>query len=750
MSTNSWGEASEGDWTLRVTDAETGATGTLESWSLRLFGKENSPDDTHVYTDEYTNNSGATRTYLNDRDGGKDTLNAAAVSGNSVINLRAGAASYLAGKTLIIQNPQTIENVFSGDGNDTIVGNTVANVLDGGRGTNTLTGDRGTDFFVIRQRPDGQDTITDFEPISGEKIALIGFKEITFADLEIASRGHDTVIAWQNGQILCLVNVLPSQLTAEHFEFQETLSLPQVYTDSQAVALHTTSRDISGAEGNEILRGTHIDEHLQGKGGDDHLYGNAGHDILDGGDGSDILDGGAGDDVIYLDGDVASMTIDGRGTSFTKAYATGGTGSDRFVVRAPAERGQNSNIVTDFDINDPEEKIDLSQVGVYNFSELRFSQWSINNMKMVPISLQRDGSNLISLLGLTKEQITPHMFIFARPSGVTERVEEPLPGSIIETINGQTFVHGNAGGTTLDGGPGPQTMGGRTGHDSYVINDAGDVIVEQSDGGYDMARSDISFTLPEHVEKLILTGAEAINGTGNDLANRLEGNDAANHLDGRGGSDQMVGKGGSDTYVVESNGDTIIEQAGGGIDTVESFVSFVLPNHVENLILVGDGLANATGNNLDNALTGNASANILDGGRGNDMLIGGKGGDLYLFGVGYGVDTIRDNDDTPDTVDTLRFTAGIDHGRLWFDRSGNNLEMTILGTKNKVVVEDWYLGAAHHVEHILSGDGKVLSSARVDALVEAMDAYNAAPADQLTLPVTWRQHLSAQLETAWV
>ena len=77
----------------------------------------------------------------------------------------------------------------------------------------------------------------------------------------------------------------------------------------------------------------------------------------------------------------------------------------------------------------------------------------------------------------------------------------------------------------------------------------------------------------------------------------------------------------------------MVEGAGGGKNRVESSVSFVLTNNVENLTLTGVA-ENATGNDLDNLIQGNSSNNRLDGGAGDDTLAGGYGSDTLIGGLG--------------------------------------------------------------------------------------------------------------------
>ena len=188
---------------------------------------------------------------------------------------------------------------------------------------------------------------------------------------------------------------------------------------------------------------------------------------------------------------------------------------------------------------------------------------------------------------------------------------------------------GNAATNRLDGGAGADTMSGGAGNDTYVVDNAADVVTEVAAGGSDTIESSITFTLGAEVENLVLTGAAAVNGTGNALSNVLTGNAAANRLDGGAGADTMAGGAGNDTYVVDNAADAITEAAAAGTDTVESSVSFALGAELENLVLTGASAINGTGNALTNALTGNASANRLDGGVGADAMAGGDGNDTY-------------------------------------------------------------------------------------------------------------------------
>lgn len=139
------GENSGGNWTLIVTDGKGGNVGTLNSWSIRAYGS-GSADDAYVYTNDF-GLFGADRGTINDG-AGTDTLNAAAVTSNSVINIAPGATSSVAGKTILISGSSTIENASGGDGADNITGNSVNNYITGGGASDVIYGMDGNDTLI--------------------------------------------------------------------------------------------------------------------------------------------------------------------------------------------------------------------------------------------------------------------------------------------------------------------------------------------------------------------------------------------------------------------------------------------------------------------------------------------------------------------------------------------------------------------------------------------------------------------------
>ncbi|SMX35814.1 DUF4214 domain-containing protein [Maliponia aquimaris] len=213
---------------------------------------------------------------------------------------------------------------------------------------------------------------------------------------------------------------------------------------------------------------------------------------------------------------------------------------------------------------------------------------------------------------------------------------------------------------------------------------------------------------------------------------------------GSAGADRLVGTPGSDVFVVDHPGDTIIEPENGGIDLVQSSISFSLRDYglvLENLTLTGRGNINGTGNGVNNILTGNAGNNLLNGAwgddvlygmagddtlqdtRGNDTLVGGPGNDVYhvdseldvvIERAGEGHDLIHSSvsfrlwADAPEVEDLILT------GSAAIDGIGNGLDNRLIGNGAANRLDgargrDWLEGGG--------GDDTLIGQAGADTLL---------------------------------
>ncbi|WP_341930082.1 calcium-binding protein, partial [Methyloversatilis discipulorum] len=126
---------------------------------------------------------------------------------------------------------------------------------------------------------------------------------------------------------------------------------------------------------------------------------------------------------------------------------------------------------------------------------------------------------------------------------------------------------GNGSANVIDGGAGADEMTGGLGNDTYVVDDAGDVVIETAvkGSGVDLVRASVDYTLTANVENLTLEGG-ALEGTGNALANVITGNSGNNVLSGGLGDDVLLGGAGNDALLGGAGNDWL--SGGDGLNTL--------------------------------------------------------------------------------------------------------------------------------------------------------------------------------------
>ncbi|GAB6844584.1 hypothetical protein JCM2811A_35860 [Methylorubrum rhodinum] len=356
---------------------------------------------------------------------------------------------------------------------------------------------------------------------------------------------------------------------------RQTLALG--YAEGGAARGFEVSLEVTAAV-SATYSGSAAADRLDGAAGDDVVLGFAGNDLLLGGSGKDLLDGGTGRDRLV-----------------------GGAGDDRYIVD-----------------NAGDQVIEAAAGGgdkVFSFTSYTLAAGQ-----------EIEGLQLLA----------------------TTTGDFNLTGNAFDN----TLV-GNNGSNVLNGSDGVDRLTGRGGNDSYIVDNAGDQVIEAAGAGIDKVFSFTSYTVAagQEIEGLQLLAATTgdFDLTGNAFANSLVGNNGANVLDGGAGVDRLTGRGGNDSYIVDNAGDQVIEAVGAGRDTVFASTSYTLAagQEIEGLQLLAatTGSFNLTGNAFANSLVGNNGANVLDGGAGADRLTGRGGDDTFVFSTALdngNVDTIVD------------------------------------------------------------------------------------------------------------
>jgi beta-glucanase (GH16 family) len=205
------------------------------------------------------------------------------------------------------------------------------------------------------------------------------------------------------------------------------------------------------------------------------------------------------------------------------------------------------------------------------FDGAELSRFPMNDFFRTPlymvVSLAMDPSGVAQASG-AYDMVLDYVRAYAAPD-VTEQHLQGTDGA--NNLAGGTFndtLVGGAGNDRLSGGPGADTMHGGTGNDIYYVDNAGDRIDERGGSGTDRVLASVTFSLANAarvfgaVENLTLTGASAINATGNALNNVISGNAAANVLRGAAGNDTLKGMGANDTLYGGAGIDRLVGGAG--------------------------------------------------------------------------------------------------------------------------------------------------------------------------------------------
>ena len=198
---------------------------------------------------------------------------------------------------------------------------------------------------------------------------------------------------------------------------------------------------------------------------------------------------------------------------------------------------------------------------VYNFA---------NNTDPVFCIWDAGGVDTLNASGFAGAQrIDLNAGAFSNIRGFTGNVSIAI-GAMIENAvggSGADYMVGNAAINRLTGG---------LGHDIYVVNNGGDVVIETANQGTDVviARGSYVLTAGSHVERIQTVAAAAtttMNLFGNEFRQTMTGNAGVNRFNGKGGTDVYQGQGGNDVFMFTSVTDTGVGTARDVILDFEDF-----------------------------------------------------------------------------------------------------------------------------------------------------------------------------------
>ena len=280
-------------------------------------------------------------------------------------------------------------------------------------------------------------------------------------------------------------------------------------------------------------------------------------------------------------------------------------------------------------------------------------------------------------------------------------------GNVITGGSGADVLTGLDGDDILRGGAGaPNVLEGGRGDDTYVVEVAGDVIVELAGEGIDTVQTGLSaydLSPAAHVENLTYVGAGAFTGTGNGLDNVITGGAGDDVLAGRGGIDTLIGGAGVDTASYADAAGAVDVRLNTGTARNDG------DGATDRLI----GIENLTGSGFDDLLVGDAGANRLRGGLGRDTLLGLDGDDILEGGEGV-ANTLQGG-----RGDDLYIISAVGDSLVEFEGEGFDTVQTALGSlKLAANIEALtYTGSAGFVGQGNAGDNIIRGGLSRDVLM---------------------------------
>jgi Ca2+-binding RTX toxin-like protein/LysM repeat protein len=181
----------------------------------------------------------------------------------TIVSAEDGQSTYVsnitAGETIDVAQKGVL-NAYGNIGNDNLIGDSHANWLAGGQGSDTFNAGAGDDVLII----DAADLQENIHAGDGfDMLQVVGSEGVTInlaqAEVEVAvgGTGDDVFIGGGRSSVF-----------------------------------------VQSGDGNDIIIGGAANDALSGQNGNDMIDGGAGNDVIRGGRGQDMLMGGAGDDII--------------------------------------------------------------------------------------------------------------------------------------------------------------------------------------------------------------------------------------------------------------------------------------------------------------------------------------------------------------------------------------------------------------------------------------------------------------------
>lgn len=589
-----------------------------------------------------------------------------------------------------------IENASGGPGNDTIVGNSGDNELEGYAGNDTVFGNGGND----KLDGDGKSSLVGQFAIFGGITCFYNSGNDYVAggdgDDEIGGgEGVDTLwgddgndvlnpyerVDWSEGSCYYAYDTAADEINGGIGN--DTVSYASSYQyEMNQISLDGVAND--SAYGNDFVKpdienaiGSRADDNIVGNSDSNELEGGTGNDLIEGGEGADALSGSAGIDVLRSSDSSADTNVCGTENDYVISDVLDSNDPDCEFENSGLATVEISNGTLLF--NAPDGQTNSMTVQSHPaFFDMNGPYFLVTDQTALLVAgpgCVQDGANRARCA--INLNTTGHGNFSLGDQDDMLIIEAPAFSSL--TLNGEEghdFLRGTTSDDAIYGGPGNDVLQGEGGQDNL----RGDEGADTMDGGTGSDQVDYANrTEPLNItlegwsndgavdeQDLISTSVENVHGgSGNDV---IVGSDADNAVFGGGGADQITGGEGHDNLHGNDGDDTIHGNAGNdsiyagdGADSVWAGTGgdSVMPgtgtdiafgNEDGDSIRYSERTAPVTVNPDGSASSGEAGESdtieadfeSVEGGYGNDFLYGtnaanvlyGNDGNDVLYGLG--------------------------------------------------------------------------------------------------------------------
>lgn len=592
----------------------------------------------------------------------------------------------------------------------------------GGRGNDSIAGTNYGDVYIFALG-DGEDSILDPGPTNLGNDVVRFTSGVEPGDISPIRSGLDLVLQHANGTDQ--VTVKNWFVSAVHAVERIEFASGTIWTGAQVQA---RALELFGTPGADTLTGlSNYTDVLRGQGGDDSLYAVGNNDILDGGDGNDWL------------GVSGSLNI--SGTIFSGGHGNDTVSGSNFADTYLFNSGDGADII-----------IDTGAAALGN-DALKFG----TGIAVTDITPTRLGLDMVFQHANGTDQVTVRNW-FASSSNQIERIHfaDNTVWTNSQASTRALEVFGTSAADTLIGlSSYSDTLRGLEGNDTLLAVGNGDIL-DGGDGNDVLGISGSNYI--RNTTYIGGRGSDTITGSvyadlflfnqGDGFDSIFDpgpanfGNDVLRFESGLSSIDITPIKAGSDLIFKHVNNSDQV--------TVKNWYTSS-KYQIERIEFSSGGLWESVllGTSAADSINGTTVSDFIQGSTGNDTLTGGLGSDTYRFGLGDGIDIVQETQTNTNDVDVVQFSGSINANQLWFSQAGNNLVVSIIGTGDRISVQDWYLDTRNQVEQFRTSDGKFLLQSQVQNLVNAMASYSPPAAGQTSLPADYADSLNLVIIGNW-